>query len=504
MWPDSAETRDLLDRVADDDPSAEDRLWERHREPLRRMIGLRLDRAIGRRVDASDVVQEVMLKASGRLADYLQNPSMPFHLWLRQIARDHVIDAHRKHRVAGDRSVNREAPTGTTFADQSSIELAARLRDPSPTPAARPSVESWSEGSRRPRRPRRTRSRDHPAPPLRAALQRRDRQDPRPQRARRRDAAPSSPPEAPGHPGRGPFTTGNAMNRPIPMPNSEADAAAEERDHRLAELLESLTDERLAGREPDLDAAARLHPDLAEELRELWPPRPSPTSWPGSRQPSRRDPGPRSPSSRSIRGLRTDDSASRTAGGVGARRDGRRPPRAGRSPGPDRRHQAALPRGRVVPKTSSDSAPRPSRGAASSTPTSSRSSTWASPKASRTGDALRRRDHAGQAIARRPAPADGGRHAAGPGLPGHRTGASTRRLAPRPQAVEHPDRPSRAPLVGDFGLAKRIDLGSERPDRDRGEAGDAQLHGSGAGREPAGLIGPATDVYGLGRSSTRC
>jgi RNA polymerase sigma-70 factor, ECF subfamily len=136
MWPDSAETRELLDRVADHDPLAEDRLWECHREPLRRMIGLRLDRAVSRRVDSSDVVQEVMLKASGRLADYLKNPALPFHLWLRQIAKDHVIDAHRKHRVAGARSVDREAPMAPSFADRSSIELVAGLRDPSPTPAA--------------------------------------------------------------------------------------------------------------------------------------------------------------------------------------------------------------------------------------------------------------------------------------------------------------------------------------------------------------------------------
>jgi RNA polymerase sigma-70 factor, ECF subfamily len=136
MWPDSTETRSLLDRVAVHDPSAEERLWERHREPLRRMIGLRLDRAVSRRVDSSDVVQEVMLKASGRLADYLKNPVLPFHLWLRQIAKDHVIDAHRQHRVAGVRSVDREAPTAPSFADHSSIELVARLRDPSPTPAA--------------------------------------------------------------------------------------------------------------------------------------------------------------------------------------------------------------------------------------------------------------------------------------------------------------------------------------------------------------------------------
>jgi RNA polymerase sigma-70 factor (ECF subfamily) len=136
MWPDLSETRDLLDRVAGDDPSAEERLWERHREPLRRMIGLRLDQAVVRRVDASDVVQEVLLKASGRLAEYLKAPGLPFHLWLRQIAQDHVIDAHRKHRVAGSRSVDREAPMDAQFADRSSIDLLAGLRDPNLTPAA--------------------------------------------------------------------------------------------------------------------------------------------------------------------------------------------------------------------------------------------------------------------------------------------------------------------------------------------------------------------------------
>ncbi len=137
MWPDPAETRDLLDRVAGAEPDAEGRLWERYRKPLRRLIGLRLDRAVGRRVDASDVVQEVLLKASRRLADYLKDPRLPFHLWLRQIARDHVIDAHRKHRVAEGRSVDRERQIGpSAFADRSSFDLAEGVRDPGLTPAA--------------------------------------------------------------------------------------------------------------------------------------------------------------------------------------------------------------------------------------------------------------------------------------------------------------------------------------------------------------------------------
>lgn len=138
MWPDPTETRALLDRVAEGGGAeAEHRLWERHREPLRRMIGSRLDPALGRRADASDVVQETMIEARRRLAAYLRDPAMPFHLWLRQIARDRLVDAHRKHRGAGVRSLDRERSLALpAFADRSSIELAAQLQDPATTPAA--------------------------------------------------------------------------------------------------------------------------------------------------------------------------------------------------------------------------------------------------------------------------------------------------------------------------------------------------------------------------------
>ncbi|MGE3819818.1 MAG: RNA polymerase sigma factor [Isosphaeraceae bacterium] len=129
----------MLHRIARDEEGAVDRLWARHREPLRRMIGLRMDPALRRRVDASDVVQDALVRASQRLEDYLSDPSVPFHVWLGGIARDQLIDQHRRHRVAGRRSIDRERPidgAGGPFADRSSIQLAAQLRDPNPTPAA--------------------------------------------------------------------------------------------------------------------------------------------------------------------------------------------------------------------------------------------------------------------------------------------------------------------------------------------------------------------------------
>src|SRR5438128_3968930 len=112
MWPPPTDTQVLLDQARQGDAEAVDRLLARHREAIRRLIDLRLDPAIVQRVDASDVVQDVLLEASRRLQDYLTNPVMPFHLWLRHIAKDHIIDAHRRHHQAQKRGVNREQPLG--------------------------------------------------------------------------------------------------------------------------------------------------------------------------------------------------------------------------------------------------------------------------------------------------------------------------------------------------------------------------------------------------------
>src|SRR6516162_1436 len=133
MLPNSPETQELLDQARRGEAAAVDRLLAAHRNALRRMIDLRLDPALAARVDASDVVQDVLLEASRRLADYLRDPAMPFHLWLRHIARDHIIDAHRRHRQARRRSVHRERPVAPAAADRSSIDLTADFIDPEMT-----------------------------------------------------------------------------------------------------------------------------------------------------------------------------------------------------------------------------------------------------------------------------------------------------------------------------------------------------------------------------------
>src|SRR5438552_1017192 len=137
MLPQPPDTQELLDQARKGDAAAVDRLLARHREPLRRMIALRLDPALAGRLDASDVVQDVLLEASRRLHDYLRDPTMPFHLWLRHMAKDHMIDVHRRHHQAQRRNLDREQPiVPAGLADHSSLEIMAQVLDPELTPAS--------------------------------------------------------------------------------------------------------------------------------------------------------------------------------------------------------------------------------------------------------------------------------------------------------------------------------------------------------------------------------
>lgn len=147
MWPNSHDTQQLLDDVRAGDRSAVDRLLARHRAAVRRLVQLRMDPVLARRVDASDIAQDVLVEAHRRLKQYLKNPQLPFHLWLRQMAKDRLIDAHRRHRVAARRSLDREQPLDVRLPrDQSTRNITLQLCDGQLTPAA---AATWRELKRR-------------------------------------------------------------------------------------------------------------------------------------------------------------------------------------------------------------------------------------------------------------------------------------------------------------------------------------------------------------------
>jgi RNA polymerase sigma-70 factor (ECF subfamily) len=136
----------LLERIRQGDDGAINGLLARHRDAIRRMIDQRMDKVVQRRVDASDIVQDVLIEANRRIGDYLANPTMPFQLWLRHMAHDRLIDAHRRHRVAATRSIDREVPLVGAGEDGSVADGTSAVPDRELTPAA---AATWHELERR-------------------------------------------------------------------------------------------------------------------------------------------------------------------------------------------------------------------------------------------------------------------------------------------------------------------------------------------------------------------
>src|SRR3954449_6327982 len=103
------DTDQLLASASQGDATARNRLLERHRPRLKRMVAVRLDRRLAARVDPSDVVQEALAEAARLLPGYLQERPVSFYPWLRRLAWERLVKLHRRHVAAGKRSVAREA-----------------------------------------------------------------------------------------------------------------------------------------------------------------------------------------------------------------------------------------------------------------------------------------------------------------------------------------------------------------------------------------------------------
>jgi RNA polymerase sigma-70 factor (ECF subfamily) len=129
----------LVRQAAEGDDQAWSELLSRHRERLKGMVEVRMDRRLRGRIDPSDIIQEACFAAAQRLRDYAANPSMPFYLWLRWITGQRLVDQHRRHLGAKGRDAGRElALYHGAFPEATTADLAAHLlgRLSSPSQAA--------------------------------------------------------------------------------------------------------------------------------------------------------------------------------------------------------------------------------------------------------------------------------------------------------------------------------------------------------------------------------
>jgi len=125
---DTSEESGLLHRAAGGDQDALRALFSRHRDRLKRMVHLLLNRRLAGRVDDSDVLQESYLEISKHLDEYLKEPSTPFFLWLRNMTALKLAEVHRRHLGTQLRDADREVTLhrgGLPMAD--SVSLAAQL-----------------------------------------------------------------------------------------------------------------------------------------------------------------------------------------------------------------------------------------------------------------------------------------------------------------------------------------------------------------------------------------
>jgi RNA polymerase sigma-70 factor (ECF subfamily) len=131
------DTEQLIEQAREGDETARQDLLARHRDRLRRMVRVYLDRRLAARVDPSDVVQEALAEASRKLPAYLDERPLPFYPWLRRIAWEQLAKAHRRHLGARSRDATREEPGGFGLPDESALDLARRLIAPGTSPSNR-------------------------------------------------------------------------------------------------------------------------------------------------------------------------------------------------------------------------------------------------------------------------------------------------------------------------------------------------------------------------------
>jgi RNA polymerase sigma-70 factor (ECF subfamily) len=126
----SSSTLRILTESLAGDSQAWSRLIEKNEPRLMRMITLRLDQRLHRRIDSADVLQETYIEAWSHLSEYLSEPKVSFFVWLRSIAGHKLMSLHRRHLGANRRDARREVSLYRgALPETTSAALAAQLID---------------------------------------------------------------------------------------------------------------------------------------------------------------------------------------------------------------------------------------------------------------------------------------------------------------------------------------------------------------------------------------
>ena len=128
---------ELIRLAAQGEDDAFARLFERHAPALRRRIRRLLPSNVGRKVSASDILQEARIVAFRRLGEFEVRETGSIRQWLDRIATLKLKEAIKRHVKAAKRDVRREVTRGNRpdtdylpgrFASPSQAAIAAETR----------------------------------------------------------------------------------------------------------------------------------------------------------------------------------------------------------------------------------------------------------------------------------------------------------------------------------------------------------------------------------------
>jgi RNA polymerase sigma-70 factor (ECF subfamily) len=134
MTPSGSELCRLIERARRDEPEALDCLLDSYRNYLRLLARRGLDASVQGKADASDLVQDALLKASQNFGQFRGASDAELAGWLRQILARCLANFVRRYNT-GARRVGREQSLDRLL-DRSSAAIERILAADSPSPSA--------------------------------------------------------------------------------------------------------------------------------------------------------------------------------------------------------------------------------------------------------------------------------------------------------------------------------------------------------------------------------
>lgn len=130
--PEPSQLRSLINAARAGDAEARNALFEKCRSYVTLMARMQVDSWMGRKIDASDLVQQTMLEAHKAFPDFRGETEGEWLAWLKQILTHNTTDFVRQYKGTAKRDIGKEQPLEKVVAGED-FRIDPQLPDDSPS-----------------------------------------------------------------------------------------------------------------------------------------------------------------------------------------------------------------------------------------------------------------------------------------------------------------------------------------------------------------------------------